>query len=85
MTFSDHIKAHPPILGREFIEMLREVGFISADEFVQRVIIVADLDEYLTIHVQRVGDKRILHVAPLVMKRMEVTRDGERPPETPGA
>jgi hypothetical protein len=67
-------KLNPPILGTEFIAMLRDLGFISDDEMIQRVIIDAPIDNYLVVHVQRVGDVRLLNLSPL-LQRQEVTAE----------
>lgn len=64
--------------GDEFIKRLVAAGVLSEDEGrqVARVVIDAQAGYYLTMHVQTIGDARLLDVVP-TLDGVEIRRGGE--------
>lgn len=50
------------IVFRQFHEALVRAGVIRADEFIHRIVIDAKAGHAVVIHVERVGDDRLLDV-----------------------
>lgn len=54
---------HNVINGHQFIQSLLDAGVVSPAENVTRVVIDARADGFVQLHVERVGDERLLEVA----------------------
>ena len=60
-----------PLFFNDFVQALKAAGLIASDVMVQRVIIDAEVDNFVRMHVQYVGDKKLLELTPL-LARMEI-------------
>lgn len=54
------------IHGRHFLEALMGAGVISPGSYVRRIVIDASIDSAVKVYIERIGDERILDVAPLL-------------------
>lgn len=52
------------IHGRALLKALTDAGIIRTGDFVRRVVIDAPCDGAVLVHVERIGDSRLLDVVP---------------------
>jgi len=60
----------PVLHGATFINELLRLGII--DNMCQKVIIEADADNYVRIHIQKIGDTSLLEIVPALASAAEV-------------
>jgi hypothetical protein len=53
-----------PILAKHLFDALVEAGVVRRDEYVTRVVIDAQNDNWVRVYVERVADARLLSVVP---------------------
>jgi hypothetical protein len=60
------MRSHPALTCRKFAAALEAAGVISDLDTIERIIIDVDPAKMVTIHVQRVGDERLLEIAAVL-------------------
>lgn len=61
------------IPARDFLKALAAAGIIHDGDHVRRVIIDAEMGSVVVVHVERLGDERLLHIARNLTPSSEVT------------
>jgi hypothetical protein len=54
------------ILGRDFARALEQAGVVSDLNSIERIVIDVRADDMVRVHVQRLGDERLIDLAALL-------------------
>ncbi len=62
------------VLANKVMDALAEAGVISVEDRIRRVVIDLKVNEVAVIHVERIGDEKLLNVVPS-MVGVEIVRE----------